>query len=293
LVRQPTPPMTLDTLISRQNPDGGWPYVRGQTWTEPTVYAILALAREGETQPVQKGLAWLRRAQRPDGGWPAQASVAESSWVTALVALLPPDQLDVAAHARAIAWLLDTTGMESTSLYRLRAALLGNKIPPEQQHAGWPWVPGTAAWVAPTALAVLALDKEYRRTRSHRVAGRLESGRRFLLSRTCAEGGWNHGGIRDLGYPAHAYPEVTGMALAALRGTSSPKLERALDVARSLLAGCCSADAINWLRLGLTAHQALPPGYSPPVEVAYRTMPDLSLQALVGAVQDGHCFLWG
>ncbi len=257
------------------------------------MYAILALSGEGETESVQRGIAWLRQAQRADGGWSPQTSVYQSCWVTALVALLSPDQIGDAAHARAIAWLVRTMGIESTFTYRVRSFLLGNRIPPEQQHAGWPWVPGTAAWVAPTALAVLALQKDYHRSRSRSVAARIEAGRQFLLSRTCAEGGWNHGGVRDLGYLAHPYPEVTGMALAALRGANGPKIERALSVARTLLDGSRSADALNWLRLGLIAHNALPTGYSPPLEVAYRTMPDVSLRALVAAVESGRSFLWG
>ena len=283
--------MSLEALAGRQNPDGGWPYVRGRSWTEPTVYAILAMLAAGGG-PAGKGLAWLRRTQGPDGGWPAQAGVAQSCWVTALAALLPPEPLGYAGYARAIAWLAGVTGMESTLPYRLRAWLLGSKIPPEQQHSGWPWVPGTAAWVAPTALAILALDKEHRRRPARALGERIASGRHFLLSRTCADGGWNHGGTNDLGHSAHAYPEITGMALAALRGAEDPKLDRALAVAHARLGDCRSADALNWLRFGLLAHDALPAGYGPPPEVAYRTVPEIALQALLATVDTGRCFLW-
>ncbi len=284
--------MSLDALIRRQNPDGGWPYLRGQSWTEPTVYAVLALLAGGETERAMRGIRSLLAIQRPDGGWPPHTFVSESCWVTALVGLLPPEHLGAGPHDRAIAWLLGVTGEESTTTYRLRAWLLGNRIPSEQQNAGWPWVPGTAAWVAPSALAILALEKEHARRPSRRLASRIESGRQFLLSRTCAGGGWNHGGVPDLGREAHAYPEITGMALAALRGTANPKIDRALAVARTLLESSRSADAVNWLRLGLMAHGALPPGYSPPAELAYRTMPDLSVRALVDAAGTGRGFLW-
>ena len=42
--------MSIELLVSKQNRDGGWPYVRGTSWTEPTVYAILALLAAGETE---------------------------------------------------------------------------------------------------------------------------------------------------------------------------------------------------------------------------------------------------
>jgi hypothetical protein len=66
----------------------------------------------------------------------------------------------------------------------------------------------------------------------------------------CREGGWNHGSVRALGYESKAYPETTGMALAALHGVQAPELPRAIGVAQRFLAACRSADALNWLRLG-------------------------------------------
>ena len=42
--------MSPDVLAGKQNPDGGWPYGRGSSWTEPTVYAILAMLACHRTQ---------------------------------------------------------------------------------------------------------------------------------------------------------------------------------------------------------------------------------------------------
>ena len=273
--------MAIEILVGRQNRDGGWPYVRGSSWTEPTVYAVLALLAAGEMEPAQRGLRWIRAIGSPDGGWPPQAGVDQSTWVTALVALLPPEHLGATAHARAIAWLMATAGRESSATYRLREWLLGNPRLPEQEFPGWPWIPDAAAWVGPTSLAVLALEKEYRRRPLPAIRDRIDSGRRFLQARMCREGGWNHGSVRALGYESLPYPETTGMALAALRGVQSPATERSLPVARRFLGECRSADALNWLRLGLLAHGQLPAGYCHPVAVEERTLPDTSLGLLV------------
>ncbi len=284
--------MSIDTLLRRQNPDGGWPYVRGRSWTEATVYAVLALLAAGEREASGRGLRWILAARRPDGGWPPQTGVDESFWVTALVALVPPEHLGPAVHARAIDWLLASYGQESSLGYRLRQWLLGNARPADQEYPGWPWVPGAAAWVGPTSLAILALDKEYKRRASAKIQDRIESGRRFLLARMCREGGWNHGSSRAAGYESRPYPETTGMALTALRGVASPKVSRALEKARGFLNECRSADALNWLRLGLLAHGQLPQGFAPAAPVAYRTLPETSLALIVGGVEKGRDLLW-
>jgi hypothetical protein len=278
--------MSIAIVVSKQNPDGGWPYVRGVSWTEPTVYAVLALLAAGEIEPAKRGLNWLVARQRPDGGWPPQAGVDESTWVTSLVAMLPPEHLGAGNHARAIAWLLATQGQESTASYRLRQWLLGSVRMPEQEFPGWPWIPGAAAWVGPTSLAILALDKEARRKPTAAIGERLMEGRQFLLARTCHEGGWNHGSVRALGYESKPYPETTGMALAALRGVRAPEVDRGLRVAQGFLAVCRSADALNWLRLGLLAHGRLQPGFAPAMPVAYRTLPEMSLALLAADVQE-------
>jgi len=279
--------MSIDTLLARQNPDGGWPYVRGSSWTEPTAYAVLALLAAGERPAAARGAAWIASMERAAGGWSPRGGVDESTWVTGLVALLPPELLGSSRHARAVQWLVETTGHESSGIYRVREFLLGNRQPPEQKYAGWPWVPGAAAWVGPTSIAILALEKAFRSQPRPNLgpafAERLNAGRRFLLARMCQEGGWNHGSVRALGYESHPYPETTGMALAGLGGVKSPKLDRALQVARQFLAQCRSADALNWLRLGLMAHAQMPADYCAPAEVAYRTTPETALGLLLAA----------
>jgi len=285
--------MNVEILAGRQNPDGGWPYVRGASWTEPTVYAVLAMLAAGDSGRAERGIAWLRRVARTDGGYAPQAGVAESSWVTALVTLLPAEPLGADAHARAVHWLLGSTGIESTRIYRLRQWLMGVPQPADQAFAGWPWTPGAAAWVGPTALAILALEKEGRRRPSKEIAQRIAEGKKFLVARTCESGGWNHGATHALGYQADAYPETTGMALAALRGVEAPQVRRGIDIARRFLAESHTADAINWLGLGLMAHGAIPADYSRPADVECRTLTETSLAMLVDETRKGRDVLWG
>jgi hypothetical protein len=278
--------MAIALLKRTQNPDGGWPYVRGGSWTEPTAYAVMALLSAGETGPAERGLDWLRSAQRSDGGFPPRIGIGHSAWVTALAALVPAQRLGLRAHARAIEWLLESSGAESTFSYRVRQWLLGNHVG-GLDDAGWAWAPDAAAWVGPTSLAVLALENERLRRPSAALRGRVESGRRFLLARMCRGGGWNYGNVSVLGSDLPPYPETTGMALAALRGDPSPRVPQAIAVASRFLEECRSADALNWLRLGLAAHGGLPQTYCPRAPIERRTIMESALDALVSQPNAG------
>jgi len=284
--------MPIPKLLQQQNPDGGWPYRRGGSWTEPTVYAVLALAGAGDSASVERGLQWIRAAQRDDGGWQARPGIGESCWVTSLAALLPAERLGVERHRRAIAWLSATTGMESTALYRIRRWMMGSQTPSEITAPGWPWVTGSAAWVSPTSLGILALDRENRLRPAHGLESRIDAGRQFLINRMCKGGGWNHGSTRAFGYETGAYPETTGMALAALRGYRGQQTDQSLAVALRFLEQCRTADALNWLRPGLAAQGRMPEGYTPPSGIAYRTVPEVATSILADGAVAGKSAFW-
>lgn len=271
----------IDFLLEKQNPDGGWPYRAGGSWTEPTVYATLALSSAGERTAARRGIEWILRSVREDGGWASRPEAGESSWVTALVCLLPEDQLEKAVRRRAVKWLLFAQGADTTPVFALRARLLGIKPSPDLEHPGWPWTIGAAAWVNPTTAALLALEREQRLRPTPEIIERAAAGRKYLLAHMCGEGGWNYGATSAWGFDMRPYPETTGMALAALRGVRAPQLDQAFDLARRFLS-TPSADAQNWLRLGLRAHGQLPPGYQPPAQVRYRTVPDVALNLVAG-----------
>ena len=279
------------SIINLQNHDGGWPYRKaGASWTEPTVFALLAQSIEkSDPRSIERGLSWLHASQRQDGGWPPQPSVAQSTWVTSLVALLPPDSIGHSHHAAAIDWLMGQSGEETSLIYRLRRELIGDGSGAEPRK-GWPFFPGAAAWVSPTAISILALEKARRLHASAGVQERIQVGQQFLLDRMCNDGGWNYGRSNVLGVEADSYPETTGQALLALnglalRGTPSPKIGKALAAAQEQARQCQSAEGLSWLQLGLQAHGIVAKG--PGRELPCRQMMDSALCILARAALRG------
>jgi hypothetical protein len=281
-----SPKDALETIQAAQNPNGGWPYGQGSSWTEPTVYALLARAAGNWIFPIDRSLAWLADAQRRDGGWPPRRSVDQSTWVTSLVALLPPELIGQEQYARAIRWLLRQSGLESTPAFHVREFLRRGDLPERPEKSGWPWFPGTAAWVSPTCLGILALRKCYWRRPSAVLRERVEKAQNYLLSRRCADGGWNHGSANALGYDLFSYPETTGQALLALQGVDPALLQNSFALARRFLPECRSLGGAAWLRLGLLAHQQLPAG-TPFFPKPGRTLPDAALGFLARAAEQG------
>ena len=261
----------------RQNPDGGWAYSRGRSWTEPTVFVLLAQFADG-CRDFRSSAGFLRTVEGADGGFRPQASVQESTWVTALAALLPEGALDEGRRHAALEWLKGQTGRESGWKWKLRQRLAGNK---EEFPEGWPWFPGAAAWVIPTSLGILAFERALRRRDDAGFSERVESGRKYLLSHMCADGGWNHGANRALDIEGESYPETTGIALFALHGaTKSPEIEHAKEAARVHLRTCRSAEGVAWLRMALSVHGEKPPeGWVPPC----RTTMDLALTGIASS----------
>jgi hypothetical protein len=279
--------MDLTSIIRLQNHDGGWPYRKGgSSWTEPTVFALLAQSAQlCDRESVERGVAWLRAAQRQDGGWPPCPSVAQSTWVTAMAALLPAEQLGRACHTNAINWLMEQTGKETSLAYRLRNELIGDGAGGEETHRGWPFFPGAAAWVTPTAFGVLALEKARRHEAAIAVEQRILVGREFLLDRICKDGGWNYGRSNVLGVDAPSYPETTGQALLALNQVRSAKVDRALIAARDEARACQSSEGLSWLQLGLQAHGVAAAG--PARKLECRRLVDSAVSILAQAALGG------
>lgn len=241
------------TLQYQPNADGGWAYSRGCSWTEPTVLALLAHHAAGiRNLNYAAGLKFLHSVASPDGGYRPHPAVTESTWVTAAVTLLPEDAIGEQQYRRAIEWLKGQTGRESGWSFRLQQWMSGNK---DQYPEAWPWFPGAAAWVIPTAFGILAFEKARAKYRDAALGERIQTAQEFLLTRMCADGGWNHGSSRALGKEGDSYPETTGIGLLALASAApSRKIEKAKAAALRHLETFPGAEGRAWLSMGLAAH---------------------------------------
>ncbi len=269
-------------LIAFQNADGGWGYGKASSWTEPTALAFLALPSSSEARARASG--WLRKAQNTDGGWPPQLSVRESTWVTSLAVLaFPAIELQETACKAALNWLTVQAKPPSSALEQLFSRLRGLPVHIEK-GAGESWFPHTAAWVYPTAAAVLALSYAAAVTDHQSYRDLAQKGKEYILTRRCPDGGWNHGGSCYLSENAESYPEMTGLALLALTGVPKQDLAPSLKRAYRFLSSPESAEGLSWLQMGLTAH-----GYDlsyQPTNLPCRTPRDIALRLLALAAID-------
>lgn len=284
----------IASIGSAQNADGGWGYTGRSSWTEPTAFALLALSASGAlSERSRQGFRWLARTERREGGWAPVPSVSESTWVTAPAVLALAETESAHNLQPAVDWLLRQTGEESTLVDRVRRVLLGTKMEVGEGTSGWPWLAGTAGWVMPTALTILALEKAQRRGHAAGTQKRVQQGREFLLARICDDGGWNYGASQALGYQAHSYPDTTGMALLALHGSSSPKVTAALAKAQEQVGLCRSAQTLCWLYMGLAAHGRRPSADTGNCRLDNPNLIDRALVLLARAAEQSRPSVWG
>ncbi len=188
-------------------------------------------------------------SQRSDGGWPPCPAVGRSTWVTSFAAIALAGSGTPAVIDRASAWLLQNSGCGLNSLERLRNWLARDHV--DQTPPGWSWYPGTASWVIPTAVSLLALKRIS--IDSTLARQRIADGQGFLFARECPAGGWNHGGTFVRSENAQPYPETTGLALLALSGANSGRLQISLGRAHQMLSSPQSAQGSAWLRMGVAS----------------------------------------
>jgi hypothetical protein len=242
-------------LTDLQGSDGGF---RASPVAPPTVestaYAILALGGAS----ADRGANWLWAAQLPNGAFPHSPSVQEPSWSTAvaLIALRQRASGVLAQRlASAAAWLGGRHG-RSLGWWARYLRLLRpreERVDQDPSLEGWPWHEAATSWVEPTALALVALRQTGSRTPE--LGARIDEGERMLMDRMCPGGGWNYGNKRVLDFQLEPFPDVTALALLALRGSRfEAQLGETLARLEEILASTPSTLALALGALALDAY---------------------------------------
>ena len=152
-------------LLRLRDRTGAWGYRtdRGPT-SEATALCCLGLwscrglpPRGADSAAIGGGSDWLQKLQQADGSLGVSPALPRPGWTTPY-ALLLWNTLDVypTARRRACAWLLEQTGARGDKDQVLARAVVGD----DQSLVGWPWTAGTNSWPEPTAISIVALDRE-------------------------------------------------------------------------------------------------------------------------------------
>ena len=237
-------------LLRAQNPDGGWGYFPGkQSWLEPTAWAALALHGE---PAADKAYAFVRGWQNADGSCRPSAAVSTTHWTAAMLVILAALRKDKLVMERGVTYLLNTMGSESGPLMRLfhYASLSRNDRDP--RFEGWPWTPGAAAWIEPTAHSITALRLARAWVPDPRLDERIESAQNLIWHMRCQGGGWNYGARVARGIPLEPFSETTALALIGLMGRSG--LSESIESAQVLRTHDQAALSKAWFSISLRMH---------------------------------------
>jgi hypothetical protein len=206
-------PSPIDYLMYAQHESGGWGYSTGQKPTvEPTAAVLLAIRNEPlANNSYQRGISWLLSSQHQDGGWGINENDPDSGWQTAWA--LIPLRYSTQNHdsiSKSLEWLITVGTLEIT-----QAEFQKPEIPKRDNIEAfiWPWLPGQAGWIEPTAMAVLALEGI---TKSQLAGFRISAALSYFRKNRTADGGWNLGNATPLDTIVlpRAYP--TALVLLAL-----------------------------------------------------------------------------
>lgn len=197
----------------------------------------------------------LISAQQPSGAWSATFHVSLPSVYHTALALLALREFDTPlaqeAADRAFRWLTTIQGREAHWLWQWKFRLFDRQVRFDPAKYGWPWIPDTVSWVAPTALSILAFNC-WRKS-----SPRLKPAADMLLDRACAEGGWNAGNSMVFGVNLDPHPDFTAMAVLALRDfhpEGERKVEASLDYLAARLREASSPYSLAWGVMALSAY---------------------------------------
>jgi hypothetical protein len=268
----------LEELVRRRLPSGGgWSHRGTQFGTEPTALALLAL--HSGAIVTQEGASPLIARQGPDGLWSAVGGeMGANIWATALaVNTLLILGAEPATYADSVEALIRSRPMERSWLVSLKFRFLDRHVQFDPRKYGWPWLPETVSWVAPTAMALIALERANRRglVRGGELQRRLRLGTEMLMDRACPGGGWNAGNAVVYGVPLRPHVDTTALALLALRPLYHfPIVPNSL---RWLLrnAECPSAYSLAWMILAADVYKDVGINVSPAINSARNRLASL------------------
>jgi hypothetical protein len=171
--------------------------------------------------------------------------------------LYAANRWDMPGLERTIARLVATVGAEGGFLFQVHHWMHPEINDIDSTLQGWPWRPGTASWIEPTAHTVIALRNiaawlGRRNTPSYLgLTRRVHVAQQMIVSRRASDGGWNCGTRRVWDVDVPSYPETTALALIALRGIPDIDLNSSLTLGRRYAAETRSALARAWLQIAL------------------------------------------
>ena len=215
-------PSPIDYLIYAQHESGGWGYSTGQKpVVEPTAAVLLAIRNEPlATNSFKRGISWLLNSQHQDGGWGINENDPESGWQSAwaLIALRYSIQ-NYDSISKSLEWLITVGTLEIT-----QAEFQKPEVPMRDSNEAfiWPWLPGQAGWIEPTAMSVLALEGM---TKSQLAGFRINAALSYFRKYRTAVGGWNIGNATPLDTIVlpRAYP--TALVLLTLARIAQPEIQ--------------------------------------------------------------------
>ena len=245
----------LSYLVYLQNKDGGWGYKPGgQSFTEATAWAILALAGPEATAPtveanerakrrsaLEQGVSWLRINQHSDGGWGVNPADSQSCWMTAygvwtlavlrvlnradaeglygasLVRDATRPALVVEADTKAIEQgraFLINTSREHATTDPAVRASILKTLKFDSNYRGFCWNPSEAGWVIPAGVALPAIMIDAPQNVKTEV---ITNTKEYLRDRQCVGRGWNIGNPYSGDVAMPPIPDCTAFALFGLR----------------------------------------------------------------------------
>lgn len=244
--------LLTEVLRSRQMPSGGWGY-RGFAQESIEATCLAALAFLPNTDNHSAAITFLLRSQFGDGSWPAFRGDSDGSWTTALAVCALNMTGDFAAQRdKAARWLVTDRGREGNWLWRWKFKTVDRNVRFDPDKYGWPWSPGAASWVIPTALSIVALKQFTSCSRSEASEARIRLGVEMLLDRACVGGGWNAGNSVVYEVPLTAHVESTAIALLALQDEPRSQVIRTgIDWLHDRSATIRSTESLAWCILTL------------------------------------------